>query len=137
MPTTPPDTHDPTYHTLLSTIAHQTGDPQPVLVDATALWTTAVAHGSLAHTDAAAAMQAAREVDHVLRWRDGNGDLRYGLTGDGVAVTPHVKTPLYDAADADALQAVIETEASREDPDQDVIGWCNRRLAAIEEGSDA
>lgn len=119
------------YRTLLRTLAANVGDPQPVVADAHQLWTVAVAHGTLDHHAAEKAMRAARENGHARRWTNADGQQCYALTGDGADATEHVTRPLFDDADRDALQAVIETEASRDDPDQAIIGWANRRLAAI------
>lgn len=117
--------------TLLRTLAANVGDPQPVVANARTLWTVTVANGPLTHHAAERAMRAARDDGHVLRWQTADGNLAYALTGDGIDATDHVDRPLFDAADRDALQAVIETEASRDDPRQEVIGWANRRLAAL------
>ena len=119
------------YHHLLETVRHQTGDPQHVLVPGTGLWTV-LSSASIDTSDAITAMQAAIENGHVIKWTDGEGRHRYGLTGDGIDEAPHAEAPLYGPADEPHLRAVIETEASRDDPDRDVIGWANRRLAAIE-----
>jgi len=81
-------------------------------------------------------MRAAHENGHVLRWTDGDGTARYLLTGDGIDATAHIDRPLFDAADESVLRAVIDTEVSRADPDKAVIGWANRRLAALEDGND-
>lgn len=116
--------------TLARTLAANVGDPQPVVADAKRLWTTLVAHGPLTHHAATDAMDAALDAGHILRWTNADGRTCYALTGDGMDAA-EVSRPVFDDADRDALQTVIETEASRDDPDQDVIGWANRRLAAI------
>jgi hypothetical protein len=61
--------------------------------------------------------------------------VRYGLTGDGIAAAPELDAPALGPADADAIRDVTDTEASRANPSTDVIGWANRRLAAIEEAA--
>jgi len=115
------------YETVLSTIRANTGDPMPPLVDATALFTTTVANGRLSHEHATNALRAAVENGDVLRWTDGEGTIRYALTSDGLDSV----TGSNPYGDAEALREVIETEASRANPDKDVIGWANRRLAEI------
>jgi hypothetical protein len=120
------------YERMARAIAHNTGDPQPPMIDATALFTVTVANGSLDSEAAKHALQAAVENGDVLRWRDAEGGVRYGLTDSGIKGTSDVSRPLLSPADEDALRDIIETEADRADPNRDVIGWANRRLAALE-----
>jgi len=123
------------YHRLLEVIVHNTGDPQHVLARGAAIWT--VTHSSNIPTgEALTAMRAGLENGHVIRWHDPDGHHRYGLTADGVAQSRWAEPPLYGPADRAQLREVIETEAATADPDRAVIGWCNRRLAAIEEGDE-
>lgn len=114
-------------HRLLSAIAHNVGDPQPPLVDSTALWTTLVAHGPLSSKEALEMMDRAVEAGHVRRWTDGTGTVRYGLTADGLELAD-ASGDLYGPADADAFRQYIETELSREEPDSEFVGWCNRQV---------
>jgi len=120
------------FHTVLRVIASNTGDPQPPLQRARHLWTTAVANGSLSQDEAATALSAAREHGYVLQWVDPDGDVRYGLTDSGITTLRHADAPLFEAADEPALRDIIEREAGTDDPDRDVIGWANKRLAALE-----
>lgn len=117
------------YQTVLSTIANNTGDPQPPLLDARALWTTLVANGRLAHDIAESSVRAARENGDVVRWTDGDGCVRYALTDSGLDAV-RASDP-YGDADAEALRQCIATEADRDDADQQFIGWANRRLSSL------
>ncbi|WP_049986849.1 hypothetical protein [Halobellus rufus] len=132
-----PDDSARPYHRILSMILHNTGDPQPVTLASAQLWTH-VSNSSVAKSDARTALQAARENGHVIRHRDGEGQLRYGLTTDGVAKLPDAELPIYSTEDEGALQAVIGVEVSRPDDkrDQDVIGWANQHLQAVREVAD-
>jgi len=121
------------YHRLLETVRHQTGDPQHVMVAGSALWTV-INNGHMDTSDAITTMQAAIENGHCIQWTDADGRHRYALTGDGVAEAPHATAPLYGPADETQLRAVIKTEAESDEPNRDVIGWANQRLAAIEAG---
>jgi len=118
------------YHRLLETVRHQTGDPQHVLVTGRALWTV-LSSANIETSDAIKAMQAAIENGHVIQWSGPDGRHRYGLTADGIAEAPHATAPLFGPDDEDTLREVIEDEASTDDPNRDVIGWANRRLAGI------
>jgi len=113
------------YHRLLRILEHNSGDPYPPLPRWSAIATTARAAG-VDLEDFRTARRAAVERDDVIRWRDGAGDLRVGLADPPAG---H-----FSDDDVDALRAIIETEASRERPDQSVVGWCNRMLARIEDG---
>jgi len=124
--------HD--YRRMLSIIAQNTGDPQPPLIGAHALWTV-VGHGSLPKDAALSAVQAARENGDVIRWTDADGTVRYGLTANGVDATDHQAGELLSEPDRDALEAYLAAEVSRENPSEAFVGWVNRRKAAI--GGDA
>ena len=129
----PGDSRRP-YQRVLSTINLNTGHDQPVLIAAHTLWAI-VGHGSMSRSDARTALQAARENSAVIRWRDGAGEIRYGLTSEGVDELPDTELPIYSAEDVDALQDVIKTEASRPDGEmkQSIIGWANQHLQSVRE----
>ena len=117
--------------TLLSAIGHNVGDPQPPLLGASPLFTTAVANGSLDVGPATQAMDTLAEGDLVIRWTDGTGTVRYGLTDAGIDACPRLDGPVLSAADVDALREYIATEASRETPDREFIGWANGRVSDL------
>jgi hypothetical protein len=118
------------YTALLGTIRANTGHGQPPLLSASGLWVI-IGNSSMAHTDGVRAMQAARENGAVIRWVDGEGTVRYALTQSGFEMCDS-SLPPYAAEDGPALRGVIETEASRAEPDRDVIGWANRWLGTLE-----
>lgn len=123
------------YQHVLATIYHNTGDPQRPMIVAQSLWTH-LNHGNTDMRDAQKALHAAREHDAVVRWRDGDGKVRYGLDDAGIDELDHYGSPIFDADDVDALEHIIGVETSGQDPNRETIGWCNRRLAAIEDGDD-
>jgi len=114
---------------ICSAIRENVGEPQPPLVSAGALWTVVCANGPVPIGRATENMDDAIEAGDVFRWTDGDGTIRYGLTDQGLnnvtAGSP------YGPEDTAALKQCIETEASRENPDAEFIGWCNRRLAEV------
>lgn len=122
------------YHALLRMVRHNVGGEQPVMSAATHLWVIC-GHADIAKSDALAAMQAARENGDVIRWRDGDGRYRYGLTPDGDDAVPF-ETPVYRPEDRESFRSIIGTEADRADPDREVIGWCNRWLQRIGESDE-
>lgn len=104
----------------LGAIHKNVGDSQPVLLRAHVLHQLLSESGvDLRH--AHTARDATLEHGLAVRWRDEEGVVRYGLTPDGVAAVPDATMPIYGAADIDALQAVVGTENSRPEPDQDVL----------------
>ena len=124
-------TLSPAGEALLSAIAHNVGDPQPPLVGARPLFTTAVANGSLDIGPATQAMDTLVEDDLVIRWTDGEGTVRYGLTDDGIDACPRIEGPVLSATDVATLREYIATEASRADPDRAFIGWANGRVSVL------
>ena len=115
----------------LGTIHKNVGDPQPVLVAAHSH------HQMLSQSDidlrhVYTARDAALEHGLAIQWRDAEGVIRYGLTPDGVAALPDATMPIYDSVDVGALQAVVGTENSRRDPDQDVLTTIAETLPAID-----
>lgn len=120
------------YHRLLRMTYHNVGGEQHVMTPATQLWVIC-GHANVAKSDALAAMQAAREHGDVIRWRDGAGRYRYGLTPSGDGQIPF-DAPAYKPRDRGTFRAVIETEAESDSPDRDVIGWCNQWLQRIDAG---
>ncbi|MFA1612029.1 hypothetical protein [Halobellus rubicundus] len=133
----PPEGSKRHYRRVLGVIHKNTGHGRRPMYASHALWTK-LGEFALSRSEARSALKAARENDAVIRWKDGEGQLRYGLTPDGVDELPDATMPIYTPEDVDALQAVIEREASRpeHDQNQDVIGWANQHLQAIREGSD-
>jgi hypothetical protein len=123
------------YQQLLGILRAQTGHGQDVLCTAHRLWRT-VGHHSLEASDAETALRAARENDAVLRWRDRQETVRYGLTVAGVAEAPGVELPIYNAADVEGLQRVLEVETDRSEPDRRVVAWANQHLQSIREARD-
>jgi len=116
----------------LGTIHKNVGDPQPVLLRAHALHQMLSQSGiDLRH--AYTARDAALEHGLAFRWRDDEGQVRYGLTPEGVAAVEDASMPIYDAADEAALRAVLETETSRPEPSKAVIGWANTNLMSLPE----
>jgi len=123
------------YQSVLSAIYHNTGDPNPPLIRASVLWTT-VRHSNIRVADAERSLRAAREHDEVIRWRDGEGHWRYGLNDDGIGELPHYDAPIFGPDDEQALRDIIETEVQSADVDEEIVGWANRRLAAIDDRAD-
>lgn len=123
------------YRRLLALIHANCGDPQHVMITAQGPWTI-VKHSNISVREAQSSLRAARENDHVVRCRDGSGKWRYALTGDAVDELPNRESLPYGPDDVDAFRDIIETEAAAQDPDQDVIGWCNTRLQEIDEQQD-
>jgi len=114
---------------ICNAIRENVGEPQPPLVSAGALWTVVCANGPVPIGRATENMDDAIEAGDVFRWTDGDGTIRYGLTDQGLdSVT--AGSP-YGPEDVPAINQCIETEASRENPDAEFIGWCNRRLAEV------
>lgn len=118
------------YQQILGTLRANTGHGQPPLLSASGLWVT-IGNSSMDHTDGVRAMHAARQNDDVIRWTDAEGTTRYGLTQSGFKAHPS-SLPPYEAADADALRSVIETEAGRAEPDRSIIAWANRWLDTLQ-----
>lgn len=118
------------YRSILGAIHHNTGDPQYPVVTASALWTI-VRHSNLSVRKATSSLKASRDNDHVIRWKNGDGKPCYGLTESAYDEIPHCDAHGFGPEDVDALREMIEVEASRPEPDQDLIGWCNTRLAEI------
>jgi hypothetical protein len=118
------------YRKVLSTIRHNTGGRQRVLVPSRALYTTLVANGSMAHDIARSSIQAAVENEDVLRRTDTDGEFEYALYPDGVEeiTADHP----YRKQNADAFRSIIEAEIDRDDTDRDVIGWANEWIAELE-----
>lgn len=109
------------YHRVLGTIKQNSGHSQPVAVAASTVWITTISHGSLSHEASKRALQAARENEHVVRWRDEAGKVRYLLTPAGVAELPYAAMPIYAPRDEGPLREVIGTESERADPAQPVL----------------
>jgi len=109
------------YERVLSTIRHNTGHPMAPLVARPALGLVLVAHGSLTSDTVRARLRAAREQGDVIVWGHPDGTPRYGL-----ADAAHL-----DAADEPALTRIIETEVAADQPDKQLIGWCNTHLDAV------
>jgi hypothetical protein len=118
--------------TLLSALRHNVGDPQPPLVSARALWTVAVTNGSLSMNQALRAMDDALKAGQIIRWTDGEGTVRYGLTADGIDALEYRNRPVLSESDADELRRYLEVETQRENPSQEFVGWVNRRLAEVQ-----
>jgi len=118
------------YEQTLATIRENVGSPQHPLIRPRALWTTLVANGRLEHEFAQSALRAARDNGDVFQWTDSKAMLRYGLTDAGLDNVT-ASSP-YGPEDTAALRKCIETEAGRENPDGEFIGWCNRRLAEVQ-----
>ena len=121
-------TLSPAGEALLSAIGHNVGDPQPPMIGAQPLFTTAVANGPLDVGPATQAMDTLVANGHVIRWTDGTGTVRYGLTDVGIDTCPRIEAPVLSAADVDALREYVATEASRENPDTAFIGWANGHI---------
>lgn len=117
------------YDAMLTIIKHNVGSPQPPLMSANALWTTAVSHGRLDHDNARSALHSAVDNGDALRWTDGDGTVRHGLTTDGLERARG--TNPYSGEDKDALRQYIATEAARSNPDQEFIGWANERVGEL------
>jgi len=122
------------YQRVLSAIYHKTGDPQPVMCRSTVL-RRALAN-SLDEDAAVATLKAALENGDVIKWRAGGCRTRYGLTASGIEELDNYHKPIFDPADESALREVIEVETKKANPDRDVVGWVNRRLATLEGESD-
>jgi len=120
-----------TVRKICSAIRENVGDPQPPLIESGALFTVVCANGPLSVSAGTQAMDDAIESGDVFRWTDGDGQVRYGLTDAGLdSVT--AGSP-YGPEDTAAFKQCIKTEADRENPDGDFIGWCNRRLSEVRE----
>lgn len=116
------------YGRMMNIIAMNTGHPQEPLAAARGLWTTAVSHGPLSQEDASKAVRAAVENDDVIKWVDGEGKVRYGLTDSGQD-RAELETSVYGEKDVEALRECISVEASRESPNQEFIAWANAQIA--------
>jgi len=125
------------YNRVLSALDHNTGDPQRPMCLARTLWTVTIANGDLGHDEARKSFKAATNNNHAIRWRDDEGQPRYGLTVEGAREHPTVSLPIYDDSDADALRRIIDVETTREEPDTDIVGWANKHLATLSEDNDA
>lgn len=123
------------YRRVLRTILLNTGDPNRPMIGAHTLWTH-VRNGDLDHRAAKNALRAAREQDAVIRWQDEDGQYRYAVDDAGLDELPNHEPPMFGPADETALRYVLDVETSRPEPDKQVIGWVNRRLAALEDGDD-
>jgi len=128
------------YHRILSVIDKQTGYGQPVLVSANTLWQVAVADGSMRHEASERALRATVENDHVIRWKDESGQIRYCLTPAGVEELPHAELPIYETADESKLRDALGTENQRPKPDQLVTEVLATHIQSLQdrmEGDDA
>jgi predicted metal-dependent hydrolase len=91
---------------------------------------------SLDEDAAVATLKAALENGDVVKWRAGGCRTRYGLTASGIEELDNYNEPIFSPADESALREVIEVETKKANPDRDVVGWVNRRLATLEGESD-
>jgi len=124
------------FRSVLSMIHHNTGDPQKPVVTAPGLWTS-LDHSNLDKGRAIKSLQAAREHDHVFRWRDADGKWCYGLNSSAYdQELRHYDEHGFGPEDKDALRDMIETELSRPDHDEDLVIWCNTRLQEIRDQED-
>ena len=127
------DPHRKASERFLGTIHKNVGDSQPVLLRAHVLHQLLSQSGiELRH--AHTARDAALEHGLAFRWRDDEGQVRYGLTTDGVDAIPGAEMPIYGPDDIDALQAVVGTENSRPEPDQDVLTTIAAHIRSVRDG---
>jgi len=119
----------------LGTIHKNVGDPQPVLLRAHVLHQELSQSGvDLRH--AHTARDSALEHGLAFRWRDGEGQVRYGLTPNGVDAIPGAEMPIYGPDDIDALEDVVGSENSRPDPDQDALTTIAAHIRSVRDGGE-
>lgn len=129
------DPHRHASERFLAVIHKNVGDPQPVLLRAHVLHQLLSQSGvDLRH--AHTARDAALEHGLAFRWQDDEGQVRYGLTPEGVDVVPGATMPIYGPDDIDALQAVVGTENSRPEPDQDVLTTMAAHIRSVRDGGE-
>jgi hypothetical protein len=113
-------------------IDKNTGDPQHILIRGRPLHTT-VEHSNIQNSTARKIVDKAISNGHVFRWKDSEGVNRYGITSAGIEETPRVDPPIYSEKDREQLNELIEIEIDREPTSKQMIGWCNQRLAELDE----
>ena len=131
----PGDSERP-YRRVLGIIHCNTGDPQPVTIKQPTFWTK-VKHTPVAKADAAKALRAARENDHVFRHKDDAGEIRYGLTPAGVAELPDAAMPIYAPEDEAALRDTLGTENSRPNPNALVTESIATHIQSLPDGGES
>jgi hypothetical protein len=130
------DPHRHASERFLGTIHKNVGDPQPVLLRAHVLHQELSQSGvDLRH--AHTARDAALEHGLAFRWQDDEGQVRYGLTLDGVDAVPEAEMPIYGPDDIAALQDVVGSENARPEPDQDVLTTIAAHIRSVRDGGDA
>jgi len=126
---------DKTYRKFLETIRANVGGVQPPMAAKSSI--SIIFCGYNGHTPKTmrnAIIVGRDQRDDIIEWVDETGEARIGLqlsAYDEIAG----RFP-FDKDDVDAIQEIIQTETSREQLDQDVVGWANTQIMEIESRCD-
>lgn len=123
------------YRSVLRTVRHNAGHPQPPMPRRSSIATTAVAHGLLSSDEFETARDAALANGDLLTWTDGDNVERLALTASGFDEIGVAPDRVFGVDDEPALRQIVATETSRVPPDKEIVGWANSRLLEIEENN--